>query len=1068
MIKQKKIMVIGSGPITIGQGAEFDYSGTQACQVLKSEGHEVVLVNSNPATIMTDKKIADIIYSEPLTVEFLEKIIIKEKPDALLAGMGGQTALNLALSLYDQGILKAHHIEILGTDIKSILMAEDRKLFKQVMETIHQPVLESQTANSLEEVLQITQMIGLPVVVRPAFTLGGTGGGIAESLDELIDIASKGLAFSLNHQVLIEKSIKGWKEIEYEMMRDKKGNVITVCNMENVDPVGIHTGDSIVIAPSQTLSDKEYQLLRKASIDIVNALNIEGGCNVQLALNPNTFEYFVIEVNPRVSRSSSLASKATGYPIAKIATKIALGYCLDEIENDVTGMTTACFEPTLDYCAVKIPKWPFDKFETAQSKLGTTMMATGEVMAIGNNFESALLKGVRSLEIGLYGLSYDTCKQMTLDGLFEKLKEANHERLFIIAELFRRQVGVELLYEITHIDKFFLGKIKGIVQLEHVVKGRLLEFVNPEEIRMLKKKGFSDQEISKLLLASKASDVYNFRKIHQIKPSYKMVDTCGGEFEAQSPYYYATYDQFDEVQVSNHKKIIVVGSGPIRIGQGVEFDYCSVHGVIALKEMGYEAIIINNNPETVSTDYDISDKLYFEPITEEDVMNVIEKENPIGVILQFGGQTAIKLAEYLSQMDVPILGTSFAQIHATEEREIFHQTLKKNEILQPEGLGVTSVLEGMAAAKQLGYPLLIRPSYVIGGLGMSLIYKESTLKKYLEEAFEKNKKHPILMDAYVSGKELEVDVISDGTDILIPGIMEHLEKSGIHSGDSTSIYPAPSISADIKEMIVLYTQKIAAAFELVGLFNVQFILKDDTVFVIEVNPRASRSVPFISKVTDVPMIEIATQVIMGRKLVELAYGVGLYPEKNFYAVKTSVFSMDKIKKAEIALGPEMKSTGEVLTIEKDLNKAFLKGFIAVSGQYPKVGKVLVSLSDLDKSHSLSGLEILMNLGYELYLTKETYAYMKHQILNFKGFEISFSEALGMIENETLEMIYNTPRLGNVEETNGFKLRRAAIERKIMCMTSVDTFKAYTKVLEENLQLDELEVYDLCTLNVTVS
>lgn len=1064
MKNYKKIMVIGSGPITIGQGAEFDYSGTQACQVLKNEGYQVLLVNSNPATIMTDKEVADIIYSEPLTVPFLEKIIKKELPDALIAGMGGQTALNLALELYEAGILAKYDIDIIGTNIASIKQSEDRELFKQAMEAIQQPVLESNVANSIGEVIDISKSIGLPVVVRPAYTLGGTGGGIAETESELIEIAKKGLQFSMTGQVLIEKSIKGWKEIEYEMMRDAKGNVITVCNMENMDPVGIHTGDSIVVAPSQTLSDVEYQVLRKASIDIVNTLDIEGGCNVQLALDPNSLAYYIIEVNPRVSRSSSLASKATGYPIAKVATKIALGYSLDEIDNEITGKTKASFEPTLDYCVVKIPKWPFDKFKMADKSLGTTMMATGEVMAIGNTFESALLKAIRSLEIGLYGLELKSLKGLTLQGLFSELKKSDDNRLFVVAELIRRQVSILSINKKTGIDLFFLDKVYQIIQLEKIVKDRKLEFIQVDEMALLKRKGFSDKAISDLLLDTTVEAVYDYRIHHNIIPVYKMVDTCGGEFDAQSPYYYSTYDKEDEGIVSDKEKVIVIGSGPIRIGQGVEFDYCSVHGVLALKKLGYEAIIVNNNPETVSTDFDISDKLYFEPITEEDVMNIVEKEKPIGVILQFGGQTAIKLAAYLDKMNVPILGTSFTQINATEDRECFNDLMKKNDIPQPKGAGVSSLAEGIQVATELGYPLLVRPSYVIGGFGMEIVHNDVQLKHYLNAAFEEDQKNPVLIDQYMKGLEVEVDAICDGTHTIIPGIMEHLERTGVHSGDSISIYPPPSLSARVKDKIVDYSSKIGLALSLKGMFNIQYIVIDEAVYIIEVNPRSSRTVPFLSKVTGVPMIEIATKVILGDTLENMGYQAGLIKEKDFYAIKHPIFSMEKIKNTEVALGPEMKSTGEVMSIEADLNKALLKGLIASTSEMPSVGKAIVSLSDPHKAESIPYVEGLINLGYELFMTPGTYTYMSNAIECINTCKmIDHDKMTDFINQEKIELVVNMPKTGKDVSKTGFQLRRVTTEKKTLCLTSLDTFGAFVDTMEQHIMLENINIYNICEL-----
>ncbi len=925
----KKVLVIGSGPIVIGQAAEFDYSGTQACQALKEEGVEVVLINSNPATIMTDKEIADKIYLEPLTVEFVEKVIAKERPDSLLAGMGGQTGLNLAVELYDKKILEKYNVRVIGTSVESIKEGEDRELFRNMMNRIGQPVIESEIINDMESGKAFANKIGYPVIVRPAYTLGGTGGGIADTEEALEEILESGLQLSSIGQVLLEKSVKGWKEIEYEVMRDSFGNCITVCNMENVDPVGIHTGDSIVVAPSQTLSDKEYQMLRSASIDIINSVGIEGGCNVQLALNPHSFEYAVIEINPRVSRSSALASKATGYPIAKVAAKIALGYGLDEIKNAVTQKTYACFEPSLDYVVVKIPKWPFDKFQGADRELGTKMMATGEIMAIGSNFEAAFLKGTRSLEIGKYSLDHKKFRELSISELKEKVMSPDDERIFALAEMLRREYRIDMIVQITGIDKFFIEKFKWIVEEEQRLKLSKIDDLDKEWFYKLKRKGFSDKGIADMLKVS-PEDVYRLRSIWGIKPVYKMVDTCGGEFEALSPYYYSTYDTYDEVEVSNNKKVIVIGSGPIRIGQGIEFDYASVHCVMALKKLGIETIIVNNNPETVSTDFNISDKLYFEPLTEEDVLNIIEKEKPNGVILQFGGQTAIKLAEFLKEKNIPTLGTTADQIDMAEDREKFDELLEKLEIARPKGKGIWNVEEGLEEAKKLGFPVLVRPSYVIGGQGMEITHDEKELIYYLSNAFEKDKKNPILIDKYLMGREIEVDAISDGEDVLIPGIMEHLERAGVHSGDSITMYPSQNISSEIKKKILQYTKKLALGIGIKGMINIQFIEFEGKLYVIEVNPRASRTVPYISKVSKVPIVDIATRVMLGEKLKNIGYGVDVYKEPNFVAVKVPVFSTQKLPNVEVCLGPEMRSTGEVLGVGKTLDEALYKGFVAAN------------------------------------------------------------------------------------------------------------------------------------------
>jgi carbamoyl-phosphate synthase large subunit len=1058
----EKVMVIGSGPIIIGQAAEFDYSGTQACKILREHGLKVILVNSNPATIMTDKEMADSVYIEPLTVEFLEKIIAKERPDGVLVGMGGQVALNLALELWKAGILDKYNTKLLGTNIDAIEKSEDREKFKLMMESIGEPVIDGRIASSLQEAFSQADEIGYPIVVRPAYTLGGTGGGIAENREELEKIVPLGLSYSAVGQVLIEKSVKGWKEIEYEMIRDNKGNCITVCNMENIDPVGIHTGDSIVIAPSQTLSDKEYQMLRNASIKIVTSLGIKGGCNVQLALNPYSFEYRVIEVNPRVSRSSALASKATGYPIAKVAAQIAIGLNLDEIPNDVTGKTLACFEPTLDYCVIKIPKWPFDKFETGNRTLGTKMMATGEIMAIGNSFESALLKGVRSLEIGVYSLEIEKAAAFSDDEVIQKILKSDDERLFFLAELLRRGYKTEYLWEMTEIDRFYLEKIHGIVKIEEGLKKKHLSEINAEELLYLKKKGFADLAIASFT-KSKEIDVFEKRKSLGVMPVFKMVDTCGGEFEAQSPYYYSTYDPYDEVVVSDRKKVIVIGSGPIRIGQGIEFDYCSVHGVISLKKMGIESIIINNNPETVSTDFDTSDKLYFEPLTQEDVMNIVLKEKPDGVILQYGGQTAIKLAEHMEKMGVKILGSGYDSIDRSEDREKFEAVLEKLDIARPLGKGVMTVEEGLEFTKVCGFPVLIRPSYVLGGMGMEIAYDESECAECLENAFRKDKKNPVLIDKYLNGKEIEVDAIGDGTDILIPGIMEHLERAGVHSGDSISVYPAFSISDEIKNKIIKNTKKLAMELNVIGLVNVQYVVYQDEVYVIEVNPRASRTVPYISKVTGIPMIRLATEIMMGAKLKDLGFGTGLYKTSGYYAVKVPVFSMEKLPQTEIALGPEMKSTGEALGLEKDLYKAIYKGLVGSRLELGSIGRVLVSISDNYKDEFEPIAFKMKKLGFEFYATEGTGKYLGKLGIEHKHVaKIGEGETnvLSLIRNEKLTLVINIPSKGRNSLTEGFHIRRTSIENRVPCMTSLDTLNYVLDIWERDISYKDVEVYDI--------
>ena len=1060
----KKVLVIGSGPIIIGQAAEFDYSGTQACQALKEEGIEVVLVNSNPATIMTDKEIADKIYIEPLTVEFVEKVIAKERPDSLLAGMGGQTGLNLAVDLHDAGILEKYNVKVIGTSIESIKEGEDRELFRDMMNRINEPVITSEIVTDMESGLNFANKIGYPVIVRPAYTLGGTGGGIANNEEELKVILASGLQLSTIGQVLLEKSVKGWKEIEYEVMRDSYGNCITVCNMENIDPVGIHTGDSIVVAPSQTLSDKEYQMLRTAAINIINAVGIEGGCNVQFALNPNSFEYAVIEINPRVSRSSALASKATGYPIAKLAAKIALGYGLDEIKNAVTQKTYACFEPTLDYVVVKIPKWPFDKFFTADRELGTKMMATGEIMAIGANLEAALLKGIRSLEIGKYSLDHPKFKEMSIAQLKEIVMKPDDERLFALTEMIRRDYRIESIAKITGIDIFFLEKFKWIVHEETRLKLSSIDKLDKEWLLMLKKKGFSDKAIADMLRVT-PDDIYRLRNIWNIKPAYKMVDTCGGEFEALSPYYYSTYEQYDEVEVSNNKKVVVIGSGPIRIGQGIEFDYASVHCVKALKKLGIETIIVNNNPETVSTDFDVSDKLYFEPLTEEDVLSIIEKENPDGVILQFGGQTAIKLANFLSEKKIPTLGTTAEQIDMAEDREKFDELLEKLGIARPKGKGIWSLEEGIEEANRLGYPVLVRPSYVIGGQGMEITHDEEELAFYLENAFAKDKKNPILIDKYLMGREIEVDAISDGEDVLIPGIMEHLERAGVHSGDSVTMYPSQNISKNIKEKILEFTKKLALEIGIKGMINIQFIEFEGNLYVIEVNPRASRTVPYISKVSGVPIVDLATQVMLGSKLKDLGYGIDVYPEPELVSVKVPVFSTQKLPNVEVCLGPEMRSTGEVLGVGRNIKEALYKGFVAAN-MYPsnEKGKILATINKHDKPEFLEIAKQLSKVGYKFMATAGTCKLLKDAGIDVEEVrKINEEEPniLDIIKNREVDLVVNTPTKGNDSNRDGFLIRRAAVERNLGVITALDTLRAIAEVELEKLdQNKDLEVFNI--------
>ena len=1059
----KKTLVLGSGPIIIGQAAEFDYSGTQACEALKEEGVEVVLINSNPATIMTDKEVAHKIYIEPLTIEAIEKVIEKERPDSLLAGMGGQTALNLAVELADAGILDKYGVKVIGTSIASIKKGEDRDEFREMMRSINQPVIESDIVTNLEDGIIYAEKIGYPVIIRPAYTLGGTGGGIAENKEELIEILTHGLQLSPVTQVLIEKSIKGWKEIEYEVMRDGNGNCITVCNMENVDPVGVHTGDSIVVAPSQTLSDKEYQLLRTASIEIINAIEVKGGCNVQIALHPHRLEYAIIEINPRVSRSSALASKATGYPIAKVAAKIALGYTLDEIENAVTKKTKACFEPTLDYVVVKIPKWPFDKFKQANRRLGTKMMATGEIMSIGSNFEAALLKGIRSLEIGKYSLIHKPSEQRTIEELKERVVMPDDERLFDLAEMIRRGYSIDMIEKITGVDKWFLYRIDWIVKQEEKLKTMKIEDVSKDYLNTLKKKGFSDKGIADLMKIS-PEKVYELRSLYNIHAAYKMVDTCGGEFDALSPYYYSTYEEYDEVVVSDKRKIVVLGSGPIRIGQGIEFDYCSVHCIKALRKLDIETIIVNNNPETVSTDFDTSDKLYFEPLTEEEVLNIIEKEKPEGVILQFGGQTAIKLAKFLDEKNIPILGTDFNDIDAAEDREKFDELLEKLNINRPKGIAVWSTEEGVKHASEIGYPVLVRPSYVLGGQGMEITYNEAKLKAYLDSAFERDSKNPVLIDKYLVGREIEVDAICDKEDILIPGIMEHLERAGVHSGDSITMYPSQNISDDIKAKILDYTKRISLELNVLGMVNIQFIEFKGELYIIEVNPRASRTVPYISKVSGVPIVDLATKCMLGAKLKDLGYGTGIYKTPELIAVKVPVFSMSKLARVDVSLGPEMKSTGEVLGVGETLEEALYKGFTAAGKKMSNDrGVVLATVNDQDKEEFLEIAKDMKRVGYTFMATEGTASLLRSNgidsiVVNKIG-EVR-PNILDVITNNQVDMVINTPTKGNDATRDGFRIRRLATEYSIDVMTSLDTLKALVKVNQKHINKDQLKVYNL--------
>jgi carbamoyl-phosphate synthase large subunit len=1058
-----KVLVIGSGPIIIGQAAEFDYAGTQACRALKEENLEVVLINSNPATIMTDTNIADKVYIEPLTVEVVKKIISIEKPDSILPTLGGQTGLNLAMELAESGFLDKNNVKLLGTATEAIKMAEDRQTFKDTMERIGEPCIPSKVVNNIEDALAFADEIGYPVIVRPAYTLGGSGGGIVYNPSELREIGGNGLRLSRVHQVLIEKCIAGWKEIEYEVMRDCKGNFITVCNMENIDPVGVHTGDSIVVAPSQTLSDKEYQMLRTSSHKIISALGIEGGCNVQFALHPTSFEYAVIEVNPRVSRSSALASKATGYPIAKVASKIAIGYGLDEIQNAVTGKTYACFEPTLDYVVVKIPKWPFDKFVKAKRTLGTQMKATGEVMAISSSFEAALMKALRSLELGIFTLEQEFYKKFTDDEIKEKVKDIDDERILVVAEAIRRGVTIDEINDITKIDMFFLNKVKLIVQMEERLKTLKLSDLNQEIMKKAKKMGFTDRVIAKYT-GSLKKDVTEKRKDMGINAVYKMVDTCAAEFDAITPYYYSTYDEYNEVKKTDRKKVLVIGSGPIRIGQGIEFDYCSVHSVWGLKEEGYETIIANNNPETVSTDFDTADRLYFEPLTPEDVENIVETEQVDGVIVQFGGQTAIKLTKTLNELGVRIFGTEPKYIDAAEDREKFDAILEELNIPRPQGKTIFTLEQALNVANELKYPVLVRPSYVLGGQGMEIAFSDKDVTEFMEIINRVKQEHPILIDKYMMGKEIEVDAICDGEDILIPGIMEHLERAGVHSGDSISVYPTQTINEKVKDKVVEYTRKLAKALKVIGLVNIQYVYYNNELYVIEVNPRSSRTVPFISKVTGIPMVNIATRIMMGKKLSDFMFGTGLYRESEYTAIKVPVFSFEKLHDVDISLGPEMKSTGEVLGIAKTFHEALFKGIIASGIKLPqKGGGILMTVRDTDKTELIALAEDFEKLGFELYATGNTALMLNRQGIAtnaVKKIDEGKPNILDLIKSGKINLIINTPTKGRKPERDGFKIRRKAVEISIPCLTSLDTAKAVVDCIKLGKEEKDLEIINL--------
>ena len=1057
----KKVLVIGSGPIVIGQAAEFDYAGTQACRALKQEGLEVVLINSNPATIMTDKAMADKIYIEPLTLDVVKRVIEIEKPDSVLSTLGGQTGLTLSMQLAEEGFLDSHNVKLLGANPLTIHKAEDRQAFKDTMEKIGEPCIPSKVVETIEDAVDFAKVINYPVIVRPAFTLGGTGGGIANNEEELRDIAKNGLRLSPITQVLIEKCISGWKEIEFEVIRDSKGNVITVCSMENFDPVGIHTGDSIVIAPAVTLSDREYQMLRTASLNIISELKVEGGCNCQFALHPTSFEYAVIEVNPRVSRSSALASKATGYPIAKVATKIAIGYTLDEILNQVTGKTFACFEPTLDYVVVKFPKWAFDKFVYAKRTLGTQMKATGEVMAIGTSFEQAMMKAVRSIELGVDSLNMKKLAKLSDEEIKAKLDPADDERAFYVYEALKRGVTVDEIHDITMIDKWFLSKLMNLVELERwLADGELTE----EKYDLAKRYGYLDSTIERI--SGKKCPKH-------LNAVYKMVDTCAGEFKAETPYFYSTFDkeneakQFMERTATGKKKVIVFGSGPIRIGQGIEFDYCSVHCVWTLKEMGYEAIICNNNPETVSTDFDTGDRLYFDPLTKEDVSSIIATEQPYGVVVQFGGQTAIKLTKHLSDMGVNILGTSADSIDAAEDRERFDELLEKCGIPRPQGHTVMNTEEAIARADELGYPVLLRPSYVLGGQNMIIAHSEKDVVEYMGIIMRTMIENPVLIDKYMMGTEVEVDAICDGKDFLIPGIMEHIERAGVHSGDSISVYPAQTLSKKIRETIIEYTRKLALELKVIGLVNIQYVVYNNEVYVIEVNPRSSRTVPYISKVTGIPMVDIATKIMLGSTLKELGYESGLYPEGEYVAVKVPVFSFEKLHDVDTMLGPEMKSTGECLGIAKTFEDALIKGLVAAGYDLKKEGGVLISVRDSDKQEIIPIAEKFEKMGFELYGTSGTASALNRAMIATNCVSKISEEkqegrqdVISLLESGKIHYVISTSAKGRLPARDSVKMRRKSVERSICSLTAIDTARALAKVLEHGRGIDDVPLVDI--------
>lgn len=1056
----KKVLVIGSGPIIIGQAAEFDYAGTQACRALKEEGIEVLLLNSNPATIMTDTHIADQVYMEPITVETVRKILTKDQPDGILANLGGQVGLNMALALDKAGVLQETGVPILGVSLEAIHRAEDREAFKATMQEMGEPIPESDIVHSEEEAICFANTIGYPVIVRPAYTLGGSGGGNANNEEDLRRIVNKGLKSSPIKQALIERSVAGFKEIEFEVMRDDADNCIIICSMENIDPVGIHTGDSIVVAPAQTLTDEEYQMLRAASIRIIRRLKVAGGCNVQFALDPFSKRYYVIEVNPRVSRSSALASKATGYPIARVTTKIAIGYNLDEIPNVITGTTTACFEPAIDYVVLKVPRWPFDKFVFGDRRLGTQMKATGEVMAIDRSFEAAFLKSIRSLEIGISGLSLTDLVKAPDQELRDRMKNADDERIFIIAEAFNRGFSIDEIWDITKIDKYFLKKMKNIFDFSLKLKKSPLD---KEVLQEAKKMGFSDSEIA-LLKKMEENQVRKLRREMNIRPTYKLVDTCAAEFDAVTPYFYSCYEEENEaLHDPNARKMLVIGSGPIRIGQGVEFDYCSVHAVWALRDAGIKAIIVNNNPETVSTDFDTSDRLYFEPLVYEDVMNIIEEEQPEGVIVQFGGQTAINLANSLSKAGVNILGTSNESIDRAEDRDRFDALVERLGIPRPPGKSVFSVEDAVKVGDRIGYPVLVRPSYVLGGRAMEIVYNVEELKQYMATAVRVNRKHPVLVDKYLLGKEIEVDAVCDGSQVLIPGIMQHIERAGVHSGDSTAVFPAHDLSESIRDKVVDYTTRLALELEVRGLVNIQFVEYENELYVIEVNPRSSRTVPFISKVSGVPMVKLATQIILGKSLAEQGCRGGLQPQPGFYAVKVPVFSFNKLEQVDITLGPEMKSTGEVMGIDRSLKVAIFKGLSAAGVEIPQRGTIVATIADKDKEEAVPILKGFAAMGFQLVATEGTARALREHGVEVKTvdkYREGSPNIVDLIREGKVDFVVNTLTHGRKPFSDGFHIRRAAVELNVPCLTSLDTLRVVQKVIQEGERIDTMEIKSL--------